>query len=34
MARLLADAALSPLDTATFYTPDPTGYLDVTALNA
>jgi N-ethylmaleimide reductase len=33
-ARLQADAALNPLDTATFYTPGPKGYTDYPTLNA
>ena len=34
VARLQADAALSPLDMATFYTPGPKGYTDYTTLDA
>ncbi len=33
-ARLQADAALNPLDMATFYTPGPKGYTDYPALDA
>ncbi|MEY2687336.1 MAG: hypothetical protein RL375_1534, partial [Pseudomonadota bacterium] len=34
VARLRADAALNPLDMATFYTPGPKGYTDYPALSA
>ena len=34
VARLQADAALNPLDMATFYTPGPKGYTDYPLLNA
>jgi N-ethylmaleimide reductase len=34
VARLQADAALNPLDMATFYTPGPKGYTDYPTLNA
>ncbi len=34
VARMQADAALNPLDMATFYTPGPKGYTDYPMLNA
>jgi N-ethylmaleimide reductase len=34
VTRLQADAALNPLDMATFYTPGPKGYTDYPTLNA
>jgi N-ethylmaleimide reductase len=34
VARMQADAALNPLDTATFYTPGPKGYTDYPLLSA
>jgi N-ethylmaleimide reductase len=34
VARMQANAALNPLDMATFYTPGPKGYTDYPTLNA